>query len=111
MRPVQEGWAHGQFGHIATRSVELGRAVLRLPCAITTRGLIGPLHSTPDGESRTSKSWEAGARLTAGRPGPEPAAGAVLAAIVYAGLRHPAVLITTRKAEQALPGEQIDRIA
>jgi len=40
-----------------------------------------------------------------------PFVGAVLAAIVYAGLRHPAVLITTRKAEQALPGEQIDRIA
>jgi aquaporin Z len=40
-----------------------------------------------------------------------PFVGAVLAAIVYAGLRHPAVLITTRKAEEALPGEQIDRIA
>jgi aquaporin Z len=40
-----------------------------------------------------------------------PFVGAVLAALVYAGLRHPAVLITTRKAEQALPGEQIDRIA
>ena len=40
-----------------------------------------------------------------------PFVGAVVAAIVYAGLRHPAVLITTRKAEQALPGEQIDRIA
>ena len=36
---------------------------------------------------------------------------ASVAAIVYAGLRHPAVLITTRKAEEALPGEQIDRIA
>jgi aquaporin Z len=40
-----------------------------------------------------------------------PFVGAVVAAIVYAGVRHPAVLITTRKAEQALPGEQIDRIA
>src|SRR5216683_6343944 len=40
-----------------------------------------------------------------------PLIGAALAAVVYAGLRHPAVLITTRKAEQALPGEQIDRIA
>src|SRR6202453_308225 len=40
-----------------------------------------------------------------------PFIGAVLAAIVYAGLGHPAVLITTRKAEEALPGEQIDRIA
>ena len=40
-----------------------------------------------------------------------PFAGSVLAAILYAGMRHPAVLITTRKAEQALPGEQIDRIA
>src|SRR5271155_5071315 len=40
-----------------------------------------------------------------------PFVGAVVAAIVYAGLGHPAVLITTRKAEQALPGEQIDRIA
>ena len=36
-----------------------------------------------------------------------PFVGAViLAAIVYAGLRHPAVLITTRKAEQALPGNR-----
>jgi aquaporin Z len=40
-----------------------------------------------------------------------PFVGAVVAAIVYAGLRHSTVLITTRKAEQALPGEQIDRIA
>jgi aquaporin Z len=41
-----------------------------------------------------------------------PFVGAVVAAIVYAGsVRHPAILITTRKAEQALPGEQIDRIA
>jgi aquaporin Z len=40
-----------------------------------------------------------------------PFVGAVVAAIVYAGLGHPAILITTRKAEQALPGEQIDRIA
>jgi hypothetical protein len=35
----------------------------------------------------------------------------VVAALVYAAVRHPAVMITTRKAEQALPGEQIDRIA
>jgi aquaporin Z len=40
-----------------------------------------------------------------------PFVGAVVAALVYAGMRHSAVLITTRKAEQALPGEQIDRIA
>jgi aquaporin Z len=40
-----------------------------------------------------------------------PFAGAIVAAAVYAGLRHSTVLITTRKAEQALPGEQIDRIA
>jgi aquaporin Z len=40
-----------------------------------------------------------------------PFVGAILAAIIYAAMRHPAVLITTRKAEQALPGEQIDRIA
>jgi aquaporin Z len=40
-----------------------------------------------------------------------PFVGSVVAAIVYAGLGHPAALITTRKAEQALPGEQIDRIA
>ena len=40
-----------------------------------------------------------------------PFVGAVLAALVYAGLRHSSVLISTRKAEQALPGEQIDRIA
>jgi aquaporin Z len=40
-----------------------------------------------------------------------PLIGAVVAAIVYAGIRHSAVLITTRKAEEALPGEQIDRIA
>lgn len=40
-----------------------------------------------------------------------PFVGAILAAMIYAGMRHSAVLITTRKAEQALPGEQIDRIA
>jgi aquaporin Z len=40
-----------------------------------------------------------------------PFVGAIIAALVYAGLRHSAVLITTKKAEQALPGEQIDRIA
>jgi aquaporin Z len=40
-----------------------------------------------------------------------PFVGAIIAALLYAGLRHSAVLITTRKAEQALPGEQIDRIA
>src|SRR5271168_1373054 len=40
-----------------------------------------------------------------------PFLGAIMAAIVYAGLRHSRVLISTRKAEQALPGEQIDRIA
>ena len=31
--------------------------------------------------------------------------------VVYAGLGHPSVLITTKRAEQALIGEQIDRIA
>jgi aquaporin Z len=40
-----------------------------------------------------------------------PFVGAIVAAIVYAALRHSKVLISTRKAEQALPGEQIDRIA
>jgi aquaporin Z len=40
-----------------------------------------------------------------------PFVGAIAAAIVYAAVRHPAVMITTRKAEAALPGEQIDRIA
>jgi aquaporin Z len=40
-----------------------------------------------------------------------PFVGAIVAAIVYAGLGHRSILITTRKAEQALPGEQIDRIA
>src|ERR1700743_1439401 len=40
-----------------------------------------------------------------------PFVGAIVAAIVYSAVRQPAVLITTRKAEQALPGEQIDRIA
>jgi aquaporin Z len=40
-----------------------------------------------------------------------PFVGAIAAAIIYAAVRHPAVMITTRKAEQALPGEQIDRIA
>jgi aquaporin Z len=40
-----------------------------------------------------------------------PFVGAVVAALIYAAMRHPAALITTRKAEQALPGEQIDRIA
>jgi aquaporin Z len=40
-----------------------------------------------------------------------PFVGAIAAALVYAAIRHPAVLITTKKAEQALPGEQIDRIA
>ena len=40
-----------------------------------------------------------------------PFVGAVVAAVIYAAVRHPAVVITTRKAEQALPGEQIDRIA
>jgi aquaporin Z len=40
-----------------------------------------------------------------------PFVGAVVAAVVYAGLGHPAVLITTKRAEQALLGEQIDRIA
>jgi aquaporin Z len=40
-----------------------------------------------------------------------PFAGAILAAVVYSGLRYSRVLISTRKAEQALPGEQIDRIA
>ena len=40
-----------------------------------------------------------------------PFVGSILAAILYAAIRHPAVMITTRKAEQALPGEQIDRIA
>jgi aquaporin Z len=40
-----------------------------------------------------------------------PFVGAIAAAIIYAGVRHSAVTITTRKAEEALPGEQIDRIA
>jgi aquaporin Z len=40
-----------------------------------------------------------------------PFVGAIAAAIIYAAVRHPAVMITTRKAEAALPGEQIDRIA
>jgi aquaporin Z len=40
-----------------------------------------------------------------------PFVGAIIAAIVYSAIRHPAILITTRKAEEALPGEQIDRIA
>jgi aquaporin Z len=40
-----------------------------------------------------------------------PFVGAVVAALVYAGLGHPSVLISTRRAEQALIGEQIDRIA
>ena len=40
-----------------------------------------------------------------------PFVGAVVGAIVYAGLGHPSVLITTKRAEQALIGEQIDRIA
>jgi aquaporin Z len=40
-----------------------------------------------------------------------PFVGAVVAAVVYAGLGHPSVLITTKRAEQALIGEQIDRIA
>jgi aquaporin Z len=40
-----------------------------------------------------------------------PLVGAVVAAVVYAGLGHPAVLISTKRAEQALIGEQIDRIA
>jgi aquaporin Z len=40
-----------------------------------------------------------------------PFVGAVIAAIVYSAMRHPAILIATRKAEEALPGEQIDRIA
>jgi hypothetical protein len=40
-----------------------------------------------------------------------PFVGAIIAAIVYAGISRPAVLITTRRAEEALPGEQIDRIA
>lgn len=40
-----------------------------------------------------------------------PFVGAIIAAIVYSAMRHPAILITTRKAEEALPGEQIDRIA
>src|SRR5580698_1444047 len=40
-----------------------------------------------------------------------PFVGAIVAALTYAAVRHPAVMITTRKAEQALPGEQIDRIA
>src|SRR5271170_3061022 len=40
-----------------------------------------------------------------------PFIGAVVAAVVYAGLGHPSVLITTKRAEQALIGEQIDRIA
>jgi aquaporin Z len=40
-----------------------------------------------------------------------PLVGAVVAALVYAAIRHPAVMITTRKAEEALPGQQIDRIA
>ena len=38
-----------------------------------------------------------------------PFIGAVIAAVLYSAMRHPAVVITTRKAEQALPGEQIDR--
>jgi aquaporin Z len=40
-----------------------------------------------------------------------PFVGAIVAALVYAALGRPSVLITTRRAEQALPGEQIDRIA
>src|SRR5580704_3568578 len=40
-----------------------------------------------------------------------PLIGAAIAAFAYAGLGHRAILITTRRAEQALPGEQIDRIA
>ena len=40
-----------------------------------------------------------------------PFVGAIVAAVVYAGLGHPAILMTPRRAEQALPGEQIDRIA
>jgi aquaporin Z len=40
-----------------------------------------------------------------------PFVGAVIAAVIYSAMRHPAILITTRKAEEALPGEQIDRIA
>ncbi len=39
-----------------------------------------------------------------------PLLGAVAAALIYAVVRQPAVVITTRRAEQALPGEQIDRI-
>ena len=40
-----------------------------------------------------------------------PFVGAIVAAGVYAGLRYSTVLISTKKAEQALPKEQIDRIA
>jgi aquaporin Z len=40
-----------------------------------------------------------------------PFLGAVVAAVVYLAIRLPAVVITTRKAEEALLGEQIDRIA
>ena len=40
-----------------------------------------------------------------------PFVGAIVAAVVYAGLGHATLLITTRKAEQAPIREQIDRIA
>jgi aquaporin Z len=40
-----------------------------------------------------------------------PFLGAIIAAIVYFAIRLPVVVISTRKAEEALLGEQIDRIA
>ncbi|HEX3941442.1 MAG TPA: aquaporin Z [Acidobacteriaceae bacterium] len=39
-----------------------------------------------------------------------PSLGALIAAGIYLGIRHRTPLITTPRAEQALPGEQIDRI-
>jgi aquaporin Z len=40
-----------------------------------------------------------------------PFLGAIIAAVVYFAIRLPVAVISTRKAEEALPGEQIDRIA
>jgi aquaporin Z len=40
-----------------------------------------------------------------------PFLGAIIAAVVYFVIRLPVAVISTRKAEEALPGEQIDRIA
>ena len=40
-----------------------------------------------------------------------PFIGAIIAAVIYFAIRFPMVVITTRKAEEALHGEQIDRIA